>query len=589
MKFEKMKQGHSLSSILKFAILFFSSLPLVAIAADEKPSPNKSTPASTERSCDVLVYGATSGGVAAAVEVAKSGKSVLIVEPGQHVGGLTSGGLGATDIGSKRAIGGWARQFYQRMGQHYSQPRSWKFQTREETRRTRPAGGYAEMWTFEPHVAEEAFREFLRDANVTVLFGERLDLKAGVLNERNRLVAFRSEKGLVIRARIFIDATYEGDLLAKAGLTYHVGREANSVYAETLNGVQSRKATSHQFTTAVDPYVTPGNAASGLLWGIQKEQPVADGTGDQRVQAYNFRMCLTDEPENRLPIPKPEGYDPLRYELLLRTLMVDPRTKLFAHKEMPNRKTDTNNHGPFSTDFIGGNSDYPEADYATRQKIVEEHRRYQLGLVWFLAKDPRVPEAVRHDVGRWGLCRDEFTDNGGWPHQLYVREARRMVSSYVMTQHNCEGRIVAADSIGLAAYTMDSHNVQRYARDGRVWNEGDVQVGGFPPYPISYRSICPRKPQCDNLLVPVCLSASHIAYGSIRMEPVFMVLGQSAGVAACLALERDIAVQDVNIEKLQERLLAKRQVLTWPPMAKPAEKNKAGERVNGQTTTAWRD
>lgn len=536
-------------------------------ADSPKPQPQ-------ERQVDVLVYGATSSGVAAAVQVANSGRRVLIVEPGQHVGGLTSGGLGATDIGNKKAIGGWARQFYRRMGQHYSKPRSWMFQTKEETRRVRPSGPAAEMWTFEPHVAEQIFRDSLTEAKIPILFGERLDLQAGIKKEETRLVSFRSERGLVVKAKIFIDATYEGDLLAKAGVSYHVGREANSVHAETLNGFQPQHAIYHQFDKPVDPFVVPGKPESGLLWGILPEpKPVpADGSGDRKIQAYNFRVCLTDAPENRITIEKPEGYDAAHYELLLRSIQAGLTKKLFAHGQMPNRKTDTNNNGPFSTDLIGGNYEYPEGTYATREKILKEHRRYQQGLLWFLANDPRVPDAVRYDVGRWGLCRDEFTDNGGWPHQLYIRESRRMISDYVMTQHNCEGRLSVTDPIGLAAYTMDSHHVQRYVRNSQAFNEGDVQVGGFPPYSISYRSICPRRKECTNLLVPVCLSASHIAYGSIRMEPVFMVLGQSAGAAACLALEQERSVQEIDFDKLQERLKTEGQVLLWPPVAAAVSK-----------------
>lgn len=522
-------------------------------------------------SCDVLVYGGTAGGISAALAVVRGGRSVILLEAGQHLGGLTSGGLGATDIGNKRAIGGWAREFYRRLGAHYRQPRSWKFQSREETRHQlqTPAGRELERWTFEPHVAEKIFREMLAESTVEVLLGERLDLRRGVTAQVNRITEFHCESGLTIRAKIYIDATYEGDLLAKAGVPYHVGREPNATYGETLNGVQSVQAVFHQFALPVDPYLVPGQPQSGLLWGVSARPLAADGTGDRAIQAYNFRMCLTNVPENRLPFPKPAQYKPQQYELLLRYIQAGYRGPFMMHKEMPNGKTDTNNKGGFSTDYIGGNWDYPEGDYATRQRIFDEHVNYQQGLMWFLANDPRLPEAVRGEMQRWGLAKDEFTTTGGWPHQLYIREARRMISDYVMTQHNCEGRIAAIDAVGLAAYTMDSHHVQRVVRNGQAWNEGDVEVGGFPPYPISYRSIRPREAHCTNLLVPVCLSASHMAYGSIRMEPVFMVLGESAGLAACLALEQQVSVQRIDIKLLQNRLQTAGQVLSWPPPAVP--------------------
>lgn len=498
-------------------------------------------------SFDVVVYGGTSGGVAAAVQAAKMGQRVVLIEPGKHLGGLTSGGLGATDIGNKGAIGGISREFYRRIGRHY---------------------GKDEAWTFEPHVAEQIMDEFVREAGVTVVRQERLDLAGGVKKQGPRIVLIRMESGREFAGRAFIDATYEGDLMAKAGVSYHVGREANSVYDETLNGVQlgSKK---HQFNAPVDPYVVPGDPKSGLLPGVHAGGPGEHGQGDRRVQAYNFRMCMTDDPANRLPFPKPAGYDPLRYELLRRYIEAGVFDALGSNLPMPNRKTDTNNNGAFSTDNIGMNYDYPDGDYATREKIFQEHVAYQQGMMWFLANDPRLPQKVRDFVNRWGLCKDEFVESGGWPHQMYVREARRMISDYVMTQHNCQGRKVAEDSIGLAAYGMDSHNTQRYVKDGHAINEGDVQVHGFTPYPVAYRSITPKTTECDNLLVPVCLAASHIAYGSIRMEPVFMVLGQSAATAACQAIDADVSVQKIDVKKLQERLLADKQILTWtgPPAA----------------------
>ncbi|HVA48851.1 MAG TPA: FAD-dependent oxidoreductase [Pirellulales bacterium] len=495
---------------------------------------------------DVAVYGGTSGGVAAAVQAARMGKKVVLIEPGKHLGGLTCGGLGATDIGNKGAIGGISREFYRRLGKRY---------------------GKDEAWTFEPHVAEQVMNELVREAGVTVVLDERLDLVGGVKKNAGRIATIVMDSGRAFAARIYIDASYEGDLMAKAGVAYHVGREANAVYDETFNGVQLG-STKHQFKVPVDPYVKPGQPASGLLPGIHAGSPGEHGQGDHRVQAYNFRLCLTDDRANRLPFPKPPGYDPLRYELLRRYIEAGVFDALGSNLPMPNRKTDMNNNGAFSTDDIGMNYGYPDGDYAAREAIFQEHVGYQQGLMWFLANDPRLPERVRNAVNRWGLCQDEFTDHGGWPHQLYVREARRMISDYVMSQHHCQGRRVAENSIGLAAYGMDSHNTQRWVKDGHASNEGDVQVHGFRPYPIDYRSIVPKKEQCENLLVPVCLSASHIAYGSIRMEPVFMVLGQSAATAACQAIDgeaavQDIAVQDIDLKRLEERLLADNQVLAW--------------------------
>lgn len=493
---------------------------------------------------EVVVYGGTSSGVVAAVKVAGLGKSVVLIEPGKHLGGLTSGGLGATDIGNKQVIGGMSREFYRRVGKAY---------------------GRDEAWTFEPHVAERIFNQMIRAAQVPAIFGERLDLVRGVNKRERRIDAIVMESGRTFHSKMFIDATYEGDLMATAGVTYHVGRESNATYDETLNGVQTRHAVHHQFIKPVDPYVAPGDPSSGLLPGINPEGPGAEGSGDHRVQAYCFRLCTTDVPRNRRPWPKPDDYDPLRYELLLRNFEAGDQRVPWHPVMMPNRKTDTNNNHAVSTDYIGMNYDYPDGDYATRERIIREHESYQKGLMWTLANSPRVPEKVRAHFRTWGLARDEFTDNDNWPHQLYVREARRMVSDYVMTQHHCQGRRVAEDSVGLAAYTMDSHNMQRYVdENGQVRNEGDVQVGGFPPYPISYRSIVPKRSECTNLLVPVCLSASHIAFGSIRMEPVFMVLGESAATAAVQALEADLDVQAIEYDRLAARLLADGQILRWP-------------------------
>ena len=510
---------------------------------------------------DIVVYGGTSGGIIAAVQATKMKKSVVLIEPSKHLGGLTSGGLGATDIGNKTAIGGLSRSFYRRVAEHYAKDDGWKWEKRENYRSNRQAGE-TEMWTFEPHVAEAIYREMLKEAKVPVVTG-RLDLKNGVIKAGDRISSIRLEGGLEFTGTVFIDATYEGDLLAKAGVSYHVGREANAKYDETLNGVQTKNAKHHQFIKAVDPFVKPGDPTSGLLPLVQAGDPGEEGAEDRRIQTYNLRLCTTDVAENRRAWPKPADYDEKRWELLFRNCEAGDTRIPWNPIFMPNRKTDTNNNFAISTDFIGANYDYADGDYATRERIYKEHINYTSGLLWSLANHPRVPESVRSHFQRLGMAKDEFTDNDNWPHQLYVREARRMISDYVMTQHNCQGRVVAEDSVGLAAYTMDSHNTQRYAKDGRVWNEGDVQVGGFSPYAISYRSLVPKKSQCANLLVPVCLAASHISYGSIRMEPVFMVLGQSTATAAAMAIDAKIAVQDVPYAKLRERLLADEQVLDW--------------------------
>ena len=495
---------------------------------------------------DLVVYGQTSAGVMAAVQAKRMGKSVILVGPDKHLGGLSSGGLGSTDIGNKHAIGGLSREFYQRIGKHY---------------------GKAEMWTFEPNVAEKVFDGFVAEHKIEVHRNEWLNRAPGkgVAMKDGHIVSITMLSGKTYRGKMFIDATYEGDLMAAAGVAYTIGREANSQYGETLSGVATKYARHHQFAKSVDPYMKPGDPSSGLLPGVRKGGPGKEGEADKHIQAYCFRMCLTNVAANRVPLPKPEGYDPMRYELLLRTVLAKANPygdMYFMTSGMPNGKTDSNNKGPFSTDNIGMNYEYPEGDYATRKRIIKEHETYQKGFIWFLANDPRVPEQLRTKTAKWGLPKDEFKDNGHWSHQLYIREARRMVGVYVMTQLNCQGKTRIDNSVAMGAYTMDSHHTQRYVNsEGHVRNEGDVEVGGFGPYPIEYGSIVPRKGECDNLLVPVCLSATHMAFGSIRMEPVFMVLGQSAGTAAAQAIDDEVAVQNVDYAKLRERLLADKQVL----------------------------
>jgi len=519
--------------------------------------------------CDVVVYGATSAGIIAAIQVRRMGKSVILIEPGRHIGGLTAGGLGATDIGNKAAIGGLSRTFYERIGDHYREDKNWRYEKRSEYVSRRQQKGDRAFWTFEPHVAETIYHEMLGEAGVPLVVGERLDLKAGVKKVGAKIVSITMESGRTIRGKMFLDATYEGDLLAEAGVSYHVGRESEAKYGESVNGVRVRGAVHHQFIKAVDPYVVPGDPTSGLLPLIQAGGPGTEGAGDQRVQAYCFRMCTTDAPENRIPWTKPDGYDVTLFELVLRNCEAGDHRVPWNPVFMPNRKTDTNNNFAVSTDYLGANYDYPDGDYETRERIIKAHEFYQKGLMYTLATNPRVPISVRNEFQRLGLAKDEFVDNDHWPHQLYIREARRMVSDYVMIQADCDGERVAADSVGLGAYNMDSHNTQRYARNGRVYNEGDIQLG-VSPYPIAYRAIRPKASECTNLLVPVCLSASHMAFGSIRMEPVFMVLGQSAATAACQAIDDHVTVQNIDIPQLLDRLKADRQILEWNgPRKKP--------------------
>jgi hypothetical protein len=519
---------------------------------------------------DVVVYGGTSGGIVAAIEVAKEGKTVVLIEPSKHLGGLTTGALGATDIGNKAAIGGISRDFYRRIRSYYDKrPNAWVFERPADFKGRGHDKGEDTAWTFEPHVAMRIYRDMLEEAKVPIAMESRLDLNAEVAKQDGRITEITLEGGTKVKGMIFIDATYEGDLMAKTGVSYHVGREANAKYGETLNGVQTKNATKHQFVKGVDPYVKPGDKASGVLPGVQAEGPGEEGAGDHKVQAYCFRLCTTDVPENRGDWEKPADYDPLRYELLLRNFEAGDHRVPWNPVMMPNRKTDSNNNFAISTDNIGMNYDYPNGDYALREKIFAEHLSYQMGLMWTLANSPRVPAEVQEKFKTWGPAKDEFIKTGNWTPQLYIREARRMVSEYVMTQDNCQGKKTVEDSVGLAAYTMDSHNIQRYVNDqGHAINEGDVQVGGFPPYAISYRSIRPREEECTNLLVPVCLSASHIAYGSIRMEPVFMVLGQSAATAACQAIDENTSVQKIDVAKLREKLLADKQVLEWTALKK---------------------
>ena len=520
---------------------------------------------------DVVIYGGTSAAVMSAVQAKKMGKTVIIVSPDKHLGGLTSGGLGFTDSGNKAAIGGLSYEFYHRVWKHYQNEKAWKFQKKADFGRRGegtvggPDGKTPAMWVFAPHVAEKIFEEFIAEHKIPVVRNEWLDRTDGVEVSDGRIRSITTLSGKKYSGKMFIDATYEGDLIAASGVDYHVGREATSVYDEKWNGVQTGVLHhGHHFGAVkkpISPYVVPGDPKSGLLPRVSDKDPGKYGSGDKKVQAYCFRMCLTNHDANRMPFPKPENYDPKQYELLVRVFDAGWRDTFNKFDALPNHKTDTNNHGPFSTDNIGFNYDYPEATYERRQEIIKEHEEYQKGLMYFIANDPRVPEDVRKRMQTWGLAKDEFLDNGHWPHQIYVREARRMIGSYVMTENELQKRRPTPDSVGMGSYTIDSHNIQRYITpEGYVQNEGDIGVP-ISPYQIAYGSLVPKADQCENLLVPVCVSSSHIAFGSIRMEPVFMILGQSAATAAAIAIDENINVQDVDYEKLKAQLLKDGQVL----------------------------
>ncbi|MBD0257979.1 MAG: FAD-dependent oxidoreductase [Cytophagales bacterium] len=557
--------------LLLFCILAFFACGKRSERDSARSTPQERTPKTAKEpyDADLVIYGGTSAAITAGVQAVRLGKSVIIVSPDKHLGGLSAGGLGFTDTGKKEVIGGLAREFYHRIYLHYQQEENWKWQKQDEygnKGQGTPAidGAERTMWIFEPHAAEAVFEDFARENNLTIYRDEWLDRQNGVQKQAGRIVSIRTLSGKTFTGRMFIDATYEGDLMAAAGVTYHVGREANSVYGETYNGVQTGVFHhGHHFKTNVDPYKVPGNPASGLLPRIASQAPGEKGAGDHTIQAYCFRMCLSNHPQNRIPFSKPERYDPSQYELLVRVFDAGWRELFNKYDPIPNRKTDTNNHGPFSTDNIGMNYDYPEAAYERRREIIREHETYQKGLLYFMATDPRVPKDVQRELNTWGLAKDEFTDNGGWPHQLYVREARRMVSDYVMTEHETLGRKPVARPVGMGSYTLDSHHTQRYVKpDGYVQNEGDIGVAVKAPYQIDYGALVPKKQECENLLVPVCLSSSHIAYGSIRMEPVFMILGQSAATAAAQAIDRQVAVQAIDYAQLEAQLRKDKQVLS---------------------------
>ena len=519
---------------------------------------------------DVIIYGGTSAAIASAIQLKRMGKSVLVVCPEKHIGGLSSSGLGFTDLGNKRVIGGISKEFYEEVYAHYQNKEAWNWQPKTDYGNiaqgtTAIDDDLKTMWTFEPHVAENIFENFVKENQIEILRDKWLDRESGVKMEKGKIVSITMLDGTTYKAKIFIDATYEGDLMAAAGVKYHVGREANSVYKEQWNGVQKEEFHhSHNFgDRKISPYVIPGDPTSGILPRISTEDPGEQGSGDHRVQAYNYRLCTTNAEGNVVPFEKPENYDPAQYELL-RRVFESGRYSMFGGGKIPNMKRDVNNVGPFSSDNIGMNYEYPEASYEKRKEILDEHIAYHKGLLYFWGHDESVPERFRTSIKKWGLAKDEFADNGHWPYQIYVREARRMIGEFVMTENEILGRNKVNQSIGMGSYTMDSHNAQRYiTKEGYVQNEGDLGIDAEEPYQIHLGTILPKEKECKNLLVPAAVSSSHIAFGSIRMEPVFMILGQSAGTLAGLALEDNKNLHDISYGTLRKVLQKDGQVLEF--------------------------
>lgn len=523
--------------------------------------PCQVTDKSLNFSADVIIYGGTPAAVTAAVQVSGMGQSVIIISPDLHIGGVSTSGLGFTDSGDKEVIGGIAREFYQKVYDHYQDSSSWKWQKRSEfgnKGQGTPAVDRDKrtMWIFEPHVAESIFDNMISGRNIKVFRNDWLDRKKGVEIRNKRIISISTLSGRKFSGKVFIDATYEGDLMAAAGVSYTVGREANSVYNETWDGVQPLVFQhGHYFKNNIDPYIVPGKPGSGLLPLISSSGPGNKGDGDKMIQAYCYRTCLTKVAANRVPFTRPAGYDSTQYELLLRVFASGWRETFNKFDAVPNSKTDVNNHGPFSFDNIGMNYDYPEASYDRRNEILHEHTVYQQGLLWFISHDKRVPSEVREEMNKWGYSKDEFEDNGYWPYQIYVREARRMKGEFVMTENEVMGRKPVPEPVGMGSYTLDSHNVQRYVTpEGFVQNEGDIGVNPGKPYQVSLMSLLPKKEECRNLIVPVCISCSHIAFGSIRMEPVFMILGQSAGTVAVIAIRDGKDIHDISYDKLKKTL-----------------------------------
>jgi hypothetical protein len=496
-------------------------------------------------SYDLVVYGGTAGGVIAAVSAARMGLKTALLEPGRHIGGMVASGLSHTDVGRREVIGGYSLEFYWRAGTYYGLP-----QYLQDV-----------AWYVEPKVAESIFQTMLQESGVTVLLDRRLREKNGVRMDRGRIAGIFMENGDRFTAQVFADASYEGDLMAASGVTYTWGRESQAQYGESLAGVRE-ETPKHQFLVDLSPY----GAGGKLLPEISAVPTGPPGSADRKVQAYNFRMIFSQGPANQVAYPKPERYDAQRYELMRRLLERQPGLRMgdvLSIGPIPNRKADINNNGPFSTDYIGGSWDFPEGSYARRAEIFRAHEEYTKGFLWFLAHDPGVPPALQTEINQWGFARDEFTGNGNFPWQIYIREARRMVGEYVMTQRDIQTDLTKPDAIGMGSYNSDSHNVERVVNAaGFVRNEGDMQVP-VKPYQIPYRILLPKRGQAANLLVPVCFSASHVAYSTLRMEPQYMILGHAAGVAAALAIRAGAGVQDVDTRELARILVSQGAILEY--------------------------
>ena len=529
---------------------------------------------SEENNFDICVYGESASGVIAAIQAARMGKNVLLISKNEHVGGLATSGLTATDMNRNDMVGGLALEFYQRVYDYYLNPAVWKNENRDDffvrsiKRTYRGKNDDRKMqWVYESKVAERIMLDMLKEAGAKLWTNERLDLSKGVMKSGTQISKIILESGKTVRAKVFIDTSYEGDLLAKAGVSYTVGRESNETYNETLNGYRINY-TNGTDLTAIDPYVVEGDSSSGLLPYIDVNLPIKQGQADQRVQAYCYRVTLTDDPNNRVKVQKPKNYNPLWYEVLVRRIRLNPELTLqniITLTPMPNRKTDTNH-----LDFFGASYDYAEADYEQRKTIEQRHRDYALGMLWLLEHDPRIPAHIRNEMKDWGLAKDEFEETGNFPYHIYVREARRMIGEYVMVEKNVtkENREDVTHPIGVGSYALDCHYVSKVVDpEGKLRYEGTI-FQPITPYSISYHAITPRKEECSNLLVPVCLSASHVAISSIRMEPVYMVLGQSAAVAASLAIDARQSVQDISYEHLEQKLLDLEQIIK-PGNTKP--------------------
>lgn len=528
-----------ISSLLATALSF---LLIAAVSAQQ-----------TAETYDIVVYGDSSGAVAAAVDAKRRGHSVILVNPTSFLGGMSASGLGATDfLGQRGTFGGIASEFYDGVAAAY---------------------GTDYVRSFEPHVGLKVFQKIIADAGVQVVYNELLDRSKGVKMVGKRIESITTLSGKTYRGKMFIDASYVGDLMAAAGVSYTVGREPESQYGETLAGVRrgDTKPRIHytqrdkdHFIVAVDPYVVAGDPTSGLLPYISKIEGLTNGQGDKKIQAYNYRVCLTTDPKLRIPIEKPEGYREIDHELLLRNFEAGDKRlpALIEPLSGTGSKVDWNNMHAIGSDHAGANWDYPEASYERRHEIEKEHQLYIRGFLWTLAHSPRVPDEIRKKASTYGLPKDEFTDNGSWPWMIYIREARRMIGDYVMTQHDCEGKRSAPDPVALGSFGMDSHCVQHFVTEsGHAQNDGVIWRVPPKPYSISYRSIIPKKGECENVFSPICLSTSHVAHGSIRMEPVFMALSQSAAIAASLAIEKNVAVQDINYSELQKKLEEAKQIL----------------------------